>query len=173
MADRDGVVYLVGAGPGDDGLISCRGRELIAAADCIVYDRLINRRLLSAVAEDTQLIYAGKKSGDHSKKQAEINRLLVEKATAGKTVVRLKGGDPCIFGRGGEEAQYLADRRIKFEIVPGISSAQALAYAGIPLTHRDYSSSFAVLTGHRRKGCLLYTSPSPRDRQKSRMPSSA
>ena len=144
-----GKVYLVGAGPGDQGLITKRGQEVLQAADIIFYDRLANDKLLASASEDAELFYVGKKSGDHSCRQSEINDLLVTSARAGKTVVRLKGGDSFVFGRGGEEARQLAEAGIDFEIVPGISSALAApAYAGIPVTHRDFSSSVAVVTGH-------------------------
>jgi uroporphyrinogen III methyltransferase/synthase len=144
-----GKVYLVGAGPGDEGLITVRGLELIKQADIILYDRLSNDRLLTQAGEKTELIYVGKKAGDHSYTQEEINQLLVTKAEQGKQVVRLKGGDPFVFGRGGEEAAVLAEAGVEFEIVPGITSAVSVpAYAGIPVTHRDFSSSVAFVTGH-------------------------
>jgi uroporphyrinogen III methyltransferase/synthase len=149
MDPDKGIVYLVGAGPGDHRLITLRGLECIQDADVIIYDRLANPVLLNHADQDAELIYVGKLPERHSMKQDEINELLVEKASTGKKVVRLKGGDPFVFGRGGEEAEFLRDRGIDFEIVPGISSAIAApAYAGIPLTHRDMASSFAVITGH-------------------------
>lgn len=145
----NGKVYLVGAGPGDYKLISVKGRECIAAADCIVYDRLADDRLLACARPDVELIYVGKASSDHTLRQEEINALLVAKAQEGKNVVRLKGGDPFIFGRGGEEALELVAAGIPFEVVPGVSSAVAVpAYAGIPVTHRGLAASFAVVTGH-------------------------
>jgi uroporphyrinogen III methyltransferase/synthase len=144
-----GMVYLVGAGPGDIGLMTMRGAELLARAAVVVYDALVNKDLLRLAQPDAELIYAGKRSGQHAIPQDELNRLLVEKAKAGKCVVRLKGGDPYIFGRGGEEAEELAAAGIAFEVVPGISSAIAGPnYAGIPLTHREHASSFSVITGH-------------------------
>ncbi len=144
-----GKVYLVGAGPGDPGLISQKGLEYLAQADIVVYDRLLDQRLLDLAPPQAERIYVGKKALEHAREQAEINRLLVEKANQGKTVVRLKGGDPFVLGRGGEEAQALADNRVPFEVVPGVSSAVAVpAYAGIPVTHRGLASSFAVITGH-------------------------
>lgn len=146
---NNGKVYLVGAGPGDYKLISVKGRDCIAAADCIVYDRLADDRLLAYARPDVELIYVGKASADHTLRQEEINALLVAKAQEGRTVVRLKGGDPFVFGRGGEEALELAAAGIPFEIVPGVTSAVAVpAYAGIPVTHRGIAASFAVVTGH-------------------------
>jgi len=142
-------VYLVGAGPGDHKLISVKGQECIAKADCLVYDRLIDARLLAYARPDAEMVYVGKASSEHTLGQEEINALLVAKAREGKTVVRLKGGDPFVFGRGGEEALKLAEAGIPFEVVPGITSAVAVpAFAGIPLTHRGIASSFAVITGH-------------------------
>jgi uroporphyrinogen III methyltransferase/synthase len=144
-----GTVYLVGAGPGDAGLITVRGAELLGRADVVVYDALVNLDLLRLAPAEAEFIYAGKRSGDHAIPQDELNQLLVTKARAGKCVVRLKGGDPYVFGRGGEEAAELAGAGIKFEVVPGVSSSIAgPCYAGIPLTHRDYSSAFTVITGH-------------------------
>ena len=144
-----GTVYLIGAGPGDAGLMTLRGAELLARADVVVYDALINGDILGMSPPSAEIIYAGKRSGVHVIPQDELNRLLVEKARAGKCVVRLKGGDPYIFGRGGEEAQALAEAHIRFEVVPGVSSIYAApAYAGIPITHRDHCSNFTVFTGH-------------------------
>ncbi|MEM1295748.1 MAG: uroporphyrinogen-III C-methyltransferase, partial [Verrucomicrobiota bacterium] len=144
-----GTVYLVGAGPGDPGLITLKGRECIERADAIVYDYLSNSQLLTWAQPDAELIYAGKKSKHHTLSQGGINALLVELAQAGKTVCRLKGGDPMIFGRGGEEAQELREAGIPFEIVPGISSSIAgPIYAGIPVTHRDHCSQLTLFTGH-------------------------
>ncbi len=143
-----GMVYLVGAGPGDPGLLTRRGSELLARADVVVYDALINPELLE-LAPSAELIYGGKRSKRHTLLQGKLNELLVQKAREGKIVVRLKGGDPYTFGRGGEEGQQLAAAGVAFEIVPGVSSVvAALNYAGIPLTHRDYCSSFTVITGH-------------------------
>jgi uroporphyrinogen III methyltransferase/synthase len=144
-----GTVYLVGAGPGDAGLMTMRGAELLARADVVVYDALVNADLLRLAPTGAEFIFAGKRSGLHVIPQEELNRLLVEKARSGKCVVRLKGGDPYVFGRGGEEAEELAAARIPFEVVPGISSSIAGPnYAGIPLTHRDHCSGFSVITGH-------------------------
>jgi uroporphyrinogen III methyltransferase/synthase len=146
---KTGMVYLVGAGPGDPGLSTQKALESIARADVVVYDRLIDDTLLKMVRPDAELIYVGKASSDHTLPQGQINQLLVQKAQEGKSVVRLKGGDPFVFGRGGEEAQELRKNDIAFEIVPGITSAIAVpAYAGIPVTHRGVASSFAVITGH-------------------------
>ncbi len=148
-----GTVYLVGAGPGDAGLMTLRGAELLARADVVVYDALINQDLLRLAPKGAEIIYAGKRSKDHAIPQDELNELLVTKAREGKTVVRLKGGDPYIFGRGGEEASKLAAAKIPFEVVPGVSSIVAGPnYAGIPLTHRDHCSSFTVITGHEDPG---------------------
>ena len=144
-----GKVYLVGAGPGAPELLTVRGLELIRSAEVIVYDRLVSPALLEEAPADAQRIFAGKTAGYHSLPQEEINALLIQHARAGRNVVRLKGGDPFVFGRGGEEAQALAEAGVPFEVVPGVSSAIAVpAYAGIPLTHRRFSSSFAVITGH-------------------------
>jgi uroporphyrinogen III methyltransferase / synthase len=144
-----GKVYLVGAGPGDPKLITVRGMELICRADSIIYDYLANDSLLGLARKDAELIYVGKQASRHAMSQHEINKLLVTKAGERETVVRLKGGDPYIFGRGGEEAATLADHGIAFEIVPGVTSAIAVpSYAGIPLTHREYASTVAFITGH-------------------------
>ena len=146
---RTGRVYLVGAGPGDPGLLTVRGLELLHRAQVIVYDQLVNPALLNEAPESARKIFVGKRAGQHCIAQSEINTMLVAYARAGNEVVRLKGGDPFVFGRGGEEAEALADAGISFEIVPGVSSAVAVpAYAGIPLTHRKLASSFAVVTGH-------------------------
>lgn len=143
------IVYLVGAGPGDPGLITVKGRQCIDAADIIIYDYLASPALLRFAREDAELIYVGKKGGDHTLSQEQINALIVEKAQSGAVVTRLKGGDPFIFGRGGEEAEVLKNANIAFEIVPGVTSAiAAAAYAGIPLTHRTMTSTVAFVTGH-------------------------
>jgi len=147
--NKHGIVYLVGAGPGDPGLITVRGTECIAAADVVVYDYLANPALLGRARPDAEIIYVGKAAGQHTLAQEAINALLVEKARAGKTVTRLKGGDPYVFGRGGEEAEELAKAGIPFAVVPGISSSIAApAYAGIPVTHRGVATAFLVITGH-------------------------
>ncbi|MBI2846683.1 MAG: uroporphyrinogen-III C-methyltransferase [Chloroflexi bacterium] len=146
---KKGRVYIVGAGPGDPGLITVKGLECLAAADVVVYDRLADERLLSKARPDAELVYCGKSSEGHVLEQDEINVLCVVRAREGKDVVRLKGGDPFVFGRGGEEAEALAEAGIPFEVVPGVTSATAVpAYAGIPVTQRGLSSSVAVITGH-------------------------
>lgn len=146
---RVGKVYLVGAGPGDPGLLTVRGLELLHRAQVIVYDRLVNPILLEEAAPEAIRIFAGKLTGVHSLPQEQINELLITHAQSGRLVVRLKGGDPFVFGRGGEEAEALREAGIPFEVVPGVTSAIAVpAYAGIPLTRRKLSSSFAVITGH-------------------------
>lgn len=142
-------VYLVGAGPGDPGLITVKGLECIKKADVIVYDRLASPRLLAFAKPDAEFIFVGKSPDRHVLKQEEINQVLVDKATEDKIVTRLKGGDPCVFGRGGEEAEVLVQNGIPFEFVPGITSAISVpAYAGIPVTHREFTASFAVITGN-------------------------
>lgn len=144
-----GKVYLVGAGPGDEDLFTRKGLKLLREADVVVYDNLASSSLLNEVKNDAELIYAGKRSSHHHLKQYETNQLLIDLALEGKNVVRLKGGDPYIFGRGGEEGQELREAGVEFEIVPGISSSYSVpAYCGIPVTHRDYASSFHVITGH-------------------------
>jgi uroporphyrinogen III methyltransferase / synthase len=144
-----GKVYLVGAGPGDPGLMTVRGLELLRRADVLVYDQLVNPALLEEARSTAVRIYVGKKAGCHCIAQEEINEVLIRYGRQGYEVVRLKGGDPFVFGRGGEEAEALADADIPFVVVPGVSSAIAApAYAGIPLTHRKFASSFAVVTGH-------------------------
>lgn len=146
---KKGKVFLIGAGPGDTGLFTVKGMERLSRADVVVYDELANRELLDLAREGAELIYVGKKAGSHSLPQEGINELIVSKALEGKDVARLKGGDPFIFGRGGEEAQQLARAGISFEVVPGVTSAIAVpAYAGIPLTHRDFTSTVALVTGH-------------------------
>lgn len=148
-----GKVYIVGAGPGDPDLISVKGVKCIQQADVILYDRLVNKELLSYAKRDADLIYCGKLPNYHTMKQETIHAFLVKYAKKGKIVTRLKGGDPFVFGRGGEEAEVLAKHGISFEIVPGITAGiAASAYAGIPVTHRDASASFAVVTGHRKEG---------------------
>ena len=144
-----GTVYLVGAGPGDAGLLTLRGAELLRRAEVVVYDALVNKDLLRLAPKGAEIIYGGKRAKEHAIPQDQLNALLIEKAKSGKTVVRLKGGDPYIFGRGGEEAEELVAAGIPFEVVPGVSSITAAAnYAGIPITHRAHASSFTVVTGH-------------------------
>ena len=149
----NGIVYLVGAGPGDPSLITLRGIQCLRKADVVVYDYLANEQLLSHAPDKAERIYAGKIGGRHNQGQDEINNLLVEKGLAGKIVVRLKGGDPFVFGRGGEECEALADAGIPFEVIPGVTAAVgASAFAGIPLTHRDVTPSVAFVTGQEGKG---------------------
>lgn len=144
-----GTVYLVGAGPGDPGLMTLKGLDLIRAADVIVYDYLAGSRFIEEARPDAELVYVGKKGSAHTLEQIDINALLVAKAKEGKSVVRLKGGDPYLFGRGGEEAEDLVDAGIPYEVVPGVTSAVAApAYAGIPVTHRDHASMVTFITGH-------------------------
>ena len=147
------TVYLVGAGPGDPGLLTTRALELIADADVIVYDRLIPEGALDGARPDAELIYVGKEGGGESAVQSEIDRLLVEHGRAGRSVVRLKGGDPFVFGRGGEEAEALEAAGVGFAVVPGVTAGVAAgAYAGIPVTHRDLASAVAFVTGHEDPG---------------------
>jgi len=144
------MVYLVGAGPGDPGLITVRGKQLLERAEVIIYDYLASKKLLKYVPKDAEFIYAGKRGGvKHTHTQAEINQMLIDRALSGRMVVRLKGGDPFIFGRGGEEIEEIVKAGIPFEVVPGVTSATAAAtYAGIPITHREYTSTVAFVTGH-------------------------
>ncbi|KMP12252.1 HemD protein [Candidatus Nitromaritima sp. SCGC AAA799-C22] len=152
-ASSNGHVILVGAGPGDVGLLTLKGKDWLSRADVIVYDHLINRSMMRFAHDDAERIYVGKKEGHATLAQNEINALLVEKARQGKTVVRLKGGDPFIFGRGGEETQALKSAGIRFTVVPGIPSPVGVsAYAGIPLTHRDHSSTLSIITGSNESG---------------------
>lgn len=144
-----GIVSLIGGGPGDPELLTLKGRRLLEHADAVVYDALVNPRLLDFCPRGAERIFAGKRGGRHALEQTQINRLLVKLARAGKRVCRLKGGDPFLFGRGGEEAEFLAKNRVPFEIVPGVSSVNAVpAAAGIPLTHRRHASSVTIATGH-------------------------
>ncbi|MBP3759576.1 MAG: uroporphyrinogen-III C-methyltransferase [Firmicutes bacterium] len=148
-----GKVYLVGAGPGEGGLLTIKGLDLIKRADVIVYDRLVGEEVMELIPADKELINVGKNAGDHPVPQWRINEILLEEAEKGKMVVRLKGGDPFIFGRGGEELELLKEKGIDFEVVPGITSSIAVpAYAGVPVTHRDYCSSLHIITGHARAG---------------------
>jgi uroporphyrinogen III methyltransferase/synthase len=164
-----GTVYLVGAGPGDPKLITLAGAEALSKADVVVYDRLAHPSLLKLAPATAEHIYVGKKADKHAKTQDEINDILAEQAAQGRTVVRLKGGDPFVFGRGGEEAEYLRARDIPYLIVPGITSAiAAAAYAGIPVTHRDLASSFAVITGHERDDARESATRAPGDAEQRR-----
>lgn len=148
-----GKVWLVGAGPGDPGLFTLRGREVLLKADVVVYDALVGPGVLGMIPDTARLIFAGKRSSNHYMKQSDTNQVLLEEALAGNRVVRLKGGDPFLFGRGGEELELLVEHGVPFEVVPGVTSAFAVpAYNGIPVTHRDCCSSVHVITGHRREG---------------------
>ena len=145
-----GKVFLVGAGPGDPKLLTVKAVELLKEAEVVIYDRLVNESILNLANPKAEKIYVGKRTGKHEVPQEKITELIIEKAQSGGKIVRLKGGDPFLFGRGGEEAEALVEKGIEFEVVPGVSSAiVAPAYAGIPLTHRDYASSVAIITGHR------------------------
>lgn len=147
-----GKVYLVGAGPSDAGLFTLKGLELLQKADVVVHDALIGREVLCLIPEGTRRIDVGKHSGNHPVPQEEINRILLREALAGNLVVRLKGGDPFLFGRGGEELELLVENAVPFEVVPGVTSAVAVpAYAGIPVTHRDFCSSVHIITGHTKR----------------------
>jgi uroporphyrinogen III methyltransferase/synthase len=148
-----GKVYLVGAGPGDPGLLTIRAAELIRTGDVIVYDRLIQEGVLAFARPSAETIYMGKTLGCHTSRQDEIHQLLVEKAREGKVVIRLKGGDPFLFGRGGEEVEYLAEHSVPFEVIPGVSSClSAPLSANIAVTHREHSSAVAIVTGHNAIG---------------------
>jgi uroporphyrin-III C-methyltransferase len=150
MGTRLGNVYLVGAGPGDPDLLTLKGKKCLEEARVVLYDQLVSDELLEHAADSSELIYVGKQAGKHCANQRAIEELLIRKAREGKTVVRLKGGDPFIFGRGGEEAAALKRAGIPYEIVPGVSSAIAApAYAGIPITHRSWAPSVAIVTGHK------------------------
>jgi len=149
MSEKKGRVYLIGAGPGDAGLLTLKGKDLLGEAQVVIYDSLVNPQILRFCRSDAELVFAGKTMGEAHMSQEEINELLIRKAKEGKTVARLKGGDPFVFGRGGEEAEAVVQNGIDIEIVPGVSSLTAVpAYGGIPITHRQYNSSFAVFTGH-------------------------
>jgi uroporphyrinogen III methyltransferase/synthase len=147
--NRKGMVFLVGAGPGDAGLLTLRGAELLGRADVVVYDALVNAELLRLVPKSAEIIYGGKRAKEHAIDQKQLNQLLIARAQSGETVVRLKGGDPYVFGRGGEEAEELADAGVPFEVVPGVSSFVAVpSYGGVPLTHRGFCSKVTLITGH-------------------------
>ena len=149
QAKTEGIVYLVGAGPGDPELVTVRGLRAIKSADVILYDNLATPSLLTHAPRDVETKYVGRKRAEHAYTQQQINQMLIDYARAGKCVVRLKGGDPYLFGRGAEEAEALADAGIRFEVVPGVTSAVGVAsYAGIPLTHRGFTSAATFVTGH-------------------------
>jgi uroporphyrin-III C-methyltransferase len=149
ISSTNGMVYIVGGGPGDPGLITVKGLECLRRADVVLYDRLVAQQLLTEVPSHAEMIDVGKEPKRHRRSQDEINSLLIEKAREGKVVVRLKGGDPFVFGRGGEECQALAEAGIRYEVVPGVSSAIAVpAYAGIPVTQRGVTTAFSVVAGH-------------------------
>jgi uroporphyrin-III C-methyltransferase len=149
LSSTNGIVYIVGGGPGDPGLITIKGLECLRRADVVLYDRLVAQELFAEVPLQAELIDVGKEPKRHRRSQDEINTLLIEKAREGKIVVRLKGGDPFVFGRGGEECQSLAEAGIRYEVVPGVSSAIAVpAYAGIPVTQRGVTTAFTVVAGH-------------------------
>ncbi|NMC82434.1 MAG: uroporphyrinogen-III C-methyltransferase, partial [Armatimonadetes bacterium] len=158
LAKTSGMVWLVGAGPGDPGLLTLRGRQVLESADVVVYDRLASPRLLKYARSDAEIVYVGKQSSRHTMKQDEINALLVDRGLKGLSVCRLKGGDPFIFGRGGEEAEACRSAGVPFGVVPGVTSAIAApAYAGIPVTHRRMCTALGIVTGHEDPGKTVST----------------
>jgi uroporphyrin-III C-methyltransferase len=162
-ASRPGTVYIVGAGPGDPDLITVKGLQRLRDAEVVLYDRLVAPELLNEAPFRAELIDVGKQPARHRRSQAEINALLIEKARAGRIVVRLKGGDPFVFGRGGEECQALAEAGVPFDVIPGVTSAVAVpAYAGIPVTHRALARQFTVVSGHTADDCVVDWGSLPR-----------
>ena len=152
MNRNKGKVWLVGAGPSDVGLFTLKGKQVLEQAEVVVYDALVGHGVLAMVPKDAELVDVGKRAGHHTMKQELINQVLLDKALEGKRVVRLKGGDPFLFGRGGEELELLSEHGIPFEIVPGVTSAISVpAYNGIPVTHRDFCSSLHIITGHKKR----------------------
>lgn len=150
---KKGKVWLVGAGPGDIGLFTLKGMEVLKNADVVVYDSLVGQGVLAKIPTEARLINVGKRADKHTMPQEGINQVLLKEALKGNRVVRLKGGDPFLFGRGGEELELLTENEIPYEIVPGVTSSIAVpAYNGIPVTHRDFCSSVHIITGHRRAG---------------------
>lgn len=165
---KKGKVYLVGAGPGDPDLITVKGLQLVRKADVVIYDRLIHPKILEKIRPEAEKFYVGKKSDHHTLPQDKINSLMVKEAKKGKRVLRLKGGDPFVFGRGAEEVLYLVERGIPWEVVPGVTSATAVpAYASIPITHREFSSMVSIITGHetfsKERSRLRYDLIAPND----------
>ena len=148
-----GKVWLVGAGPGDIGLFTLKGERVLREAEVVVYDSLVGQGVLSMIPEQARCINVGKRAGNHTMPQEQINQVLLKEAQKGFRVVRLKGGDPFLFGRGGEELELLKAHHIPYEVVPGVTSPLAVpAYNGIPVTHRDFTSSLHIITGHKKKG---------------------
>ena len=165
---KKGKVYLVGAGPGDPDLITVKGLQLVKKADVVIYDRLVHPKILENIRPEAERFYVGKKSDHHTLPQGKINSLMVKEAKKGKRILRLKGGDPFVFGRGAEEVLYLVERGIPWEVVPGVTSATAVpAYASIPITHREFSSMVSIITGHetfsKERSGLRYDLIAPND----------
>ena len=153
---KNGKVWLVGAGPGDCGLFTLKGYQVLQQADVVVYDSLVGDGVLAMIPQTAETIDVGKRASHHTMPQEQINQVLLREAEKGRRVVRLKGGDPFLFGRGGEELELLAEKGIPYEVVPGVTSPIAVpAYNGIPVTHRDYTSSLHIITGHKKSGAAL------------------